>query len=68
MIPRLQTKGVYACHCRIKADAIHIGILVINPDFDLEVAELIDPESKQLYKIRVPQTETYFIDIEVPRV
>ncbi len=56
MIDRLQTGGIFACHCQSDDEGIEVGILVIDYDrvFPGRVAGLLDPESGSRYEVIIP--------------
>ena len=52
LIERLQSLGLFACHCTLTSEGIHCGILAnkrVAGDY-----QLINPETEQRYRIRLP--------------
>lgn len=53
LIKRLQSLGIFACHCTVASESIHCGILAnkrVAGDY-----QLTDPETKQRYRIQLPE-------------
>ena len=63
----LQTKGIFACHCRIEADYIQAGILAIQSEVS-GIIELLDRETGEKYTVdfsKVDLEQTY--NVKIPR-
>lgn len=66
LVRRLQTRGVFCCHCQISEQSIVVGILV-SQGVTGEV-NLLDPETQAYYQTRIPPISKCEYNVTLPRI
>jgi hypothetical protein len=54
---RLTSKELFAIWCRLDADQIYIGMLIVKNQIAATKIEMLDPESKRRVQLNVPILE-----------
>lgn len=62
---RLQTKGVFCCHCLEKDDVLEIGILITNGQ-QINPVNLLNPETRERFVLIVPDGQNLLFNLSLP--
>lgn len=62
---RLQTKGVFCCHCLEKGDILEIGILITNGQQNNSV-NVLNPDTQERFVLTVPDGQNLLFNLSIP--
>lgn len=62
---RLQTKGVFCCHCLEKEGVLEIGILITNGQ-QINPVNVLNPDTQERFVLIVPDGQNLLFNLSLP--